>query len=75
METDPALPEVNEAGIYLPDQIGPSPSGTRSPADGHIHNNAQFDDAQLWDVLWQDTASIPTWNVEEWGWASEGMAG
>lgn len=75
METDPALPQANEDGIYLTGQIGSATSGTRSPVNGHVHNNAQFDDAQLWDVLWQDNTSLPTWNVEEWGWASEGMAG
>ena len=72
METYPTLPEESGGGNYQADQLG-SRSGARSPTNGNVHDNIQFDDAQLWDVLWHDTGSIPAWNIEEWGWWNDGM--
>jgi hypothetical protein len=72
METYPTLSEEVGGGNYQRDQLG-SRSGARSPANSNPHDNMQLDDGQLWDVLWHDTGSIPTWNIEEWGWWNEGM--
>jgi hypothetical protein len=73
MQTDSAPLEEGGAGNYQTDQTASIRSGARSPANGIIHDSSQFDDAQLWDVLWHDTGSVPTWNIEEWGWGSDGM--
>lgn len=50
-------------------------SVTRSPMNGDMHGTStlEFDDTQLRDMLWHDSGSIPTWNIEEWGWWNEGM--
>lgn len=50
-------------------------SGLRTPANGNVHGNGNIDiDAtQLRDMLWHDSGTIPTWNIEEWGWWNEGM--
>lgn len=73
MQMGPALPEESRGYIEQPDHVGNFRSGARSPANGIAHDSSQFDDAQLWDVLWHDTGSVPTWNIEEWGWGNEGM--
>jgi hypothetical protein len=73
MQTDSALPEESGGDSYQADLLGTIRSGARSPVNGIAHDSSQFDDAQLWDVLWHDTGSVPTWNIEEWGWGDEGI--
>lgn len=75
MDTDPAITEESGIGNYATDLMESIQSGNRSPISGNAQSSNQFDDAQLWDVLWHDAASIPSWNVEEWGWATEGTDG
>jgi hypothetical protein len=64
METYSTLPEETGGASYQREQTR---SGARSPTKGNININVQPHGSQLWDVLWQDTGSIPTWNIEEWG--------
>ncbi|RFU33077.1 hypothetical protein B7463_g3284, partial [Scytalidium lignicola] len=74
METYQNLPSESRGDAYVAGQPG-FRSGPRSPANENVHGNgnAEFDDTQLRDMLWHDSGSIPTWNIEEWGWWNEGM--
>jgi len=75
METYQNLPSESGDEMYAPDRPGFRRSGPRSPANGNMqcNGNLEFDDAQLRDMLWNESGSIPTWNIEEWGWWNEGM--
>lgn len=73
METDHPVQDEGGGWNSQADQLA-SIRSSRSPVNGIIPDSSQFDNAQLWDVLWHDTGSVPTWNIEEWGWGDEGMA-
>lgn len=73
METDPLVREESGGRNYQTDQLGSIRTGGQSPVSESVPDTSQFDDAQLWDVLWHDTGSVATWNIEEWGWGNEGM--
>jgi hypothetical protein len=74
MKTDQNRPSESGGEVYTAGQPD-FRSGLRSPANGDVHGNSnvEFDDTQLRDMLWHDSGSIPTWNIEEWGWWNEDM--
>jgi hypothetical protein len=72
MQTYQNLPSERGGEVYTADQPGFRRSGLRSPGNANANvygsGNVEFDDAQLWDMLWNESGSMPTWNIEEWGW-------